>query len=306
MPTTTFLGLFGGNPSFHSHIIPSTMPEIFEPSPNSARRPVLGTSALNANRRRRRKFPIAAMDVASVDDLEFTLQNSPVHLSHSNTTTTRKVHAKATTGNRTPLSHFLPPFARSTPISLPSITPQRNLVQQSLPSTPSTRKATLSHVRRALLIDTRTLDTNQGRAIGNSFASQTRSFLASLRRRGMVPNLLISLETSSINSDRNRPPMITKTLRPLVDSHVSMDGMCEPMLVKHAVRSHNHTKKGQAIMIPTRFLANASWTVFGDLGMKRSCECEQLLRTYDSSSRLSFTFSRRSHSSGSNVTAFGS
>jgi hypothetical protein len=46
------------------------------------------------------------------------------------------------------------------------------------------------------------------------------------------------------------------------------------MFVKHADHSNIQTNKAQVIMIPTRLLANASWTVFGDLGRKCSHKCE--------------------------------
>ena len=271
-----------------SHILPSAMPEIYEPSPNGARRPALGTTTLTANRRRRRKFPIAAASkcLSSMDDLEFTLENRANPHSHSKIGSTRKMPAIAMTPKRT-TSRIRPPFATLSPIPLPSIPSQSALLQQSRPPTTSTRTTALSHVRRALLVDTRALDTTQGRAIGNSFASQTRSFLASLRRRGMVPHLLISLETSSVNSDRSRPPMTPKTLRLFEDSEMSTDVMCEPLFVKLAVNSNRQTSCAQAIKMPTRFLANASWNVFGDLGMK--C-CIHVIHSCprDSSLRVSF------------------
>ena len=228
---------------------------------------MLGTSTLSANRRRRRKFPNAAPCQSSTDDLEFSLESGAVLLSHSKITSTRKAPTIAMAGKRS-LSRISSPFPSLSPTPLPSIPSQRGIVQQqSPPRTPSTRPAALSHVRRALLIDTRALDTTQGRVIGNSFASQMRSFLASLRRRGMVPHLLVSLETSSINSDRSRPPMTPKTLCLFRDPKMSTDSMCEPLFVKPAVNS-NRPYCAQPIKMPTRFLANASWKAFGDLGMK--------------------------------------
>lgn len=241
----------------------SSMPNFHEPSPHRARGPLRGTNALVANRRcRRRKFPIAKSNKLSMGVLDFEIEHdaplaSDIIVQQRLTKSTAQKINKAR--NLSTLNSHHVHAQQPSPVH-DAIPPQPS---RNAPLPP----VTLSHTRRALLVDTRTLDTNEGTAISASFLSTIQSFLESLQRRGMVPHLVTSLHKASDDSTRRkRPQMITKTFGTMCNASVHVGDFCEQFLIKPAINSSNQKCSPQAIKVPTRLLANASWNAFGDLG----------------------------------------
>ena len=178
------------------------MPTIHEPSPSRVRGgpgTVLGTTSTN-RRRRRRKFPTTS--VASLDDLDFELENvaSPTNSS----IVIKEILSpkpKLSGRKKQKARNFLPSTTTPSPYNptFPPIPSQRSIPQQQ--TAPMT--TTLSHVRHTLLVDTRTPDTCQGVVIVASVLNQTRAFLSSMRCRGIAPYLLGCLHSSGQNSPRS-------------------------------------------------------------------------------------------------------
>ena len=232
-----------------------TMPTIHKPSPRRARGgpgAVLGMTSMN--RRRCHKFP--STSVASLDDLDFELENvaSPTNSS----IVIKEILSpkpKLSGRKKQKARNFLPSTTTPSPYNptFPPIPSQRSIPQQQ--TAPMT--TTLSHVRHTLLVDTRTPDTCQGVVIVASVLNQTRAFLSSMRCRGIAPYLLGCLHSSGQNSPRSWPPMAVKTVRVLGNSRstVSVDCFCEPLLIHPSVDSGN-IRNAQAVKVPK----TALWT----------------------------------------------
>lgn len=269
------------------------MPEIHIPSPTRVQ--ALGPASTMANnatvRRRRRRGGMvkgtpaaAAAAAASPSDMDFELTPKTVtpatriralKLKSTAVSSSRKKHQRKRVGKRV-FPHLGTPYNSTLP-RIPSQSPlvganQASAEQTPAPSPPKHRQAPpLAHVRHALLVDTRTIDTNAGRVIGENFLDQTREFLSSLRRRGMAPYLLTGVTLQEATATpRARPQMVCQTLRVLGNARltVSVDCFCQALLIQPALNSGNILNT-QAIKVPTRLLANASWNLLGDLGKKR-------------------------------------
>jgi len=70
-------------------------------------------------------------------------------------------------------------------------------------------------VRHVLLVDTRMLDTTEGRIIGPSVLHHVNTFTSSLAARGMTPSSIVTLETneSPYSPSTRRPPIACHTVR---------------------------------------------------------------------------------------------
>jgi hypothetical protein len=251
------------------------MPEIFDPSPRRKRGSSIGESGvISGRRRRRRNFSNASKKQECTVSQEFNFDSDtpdapprPTLLLKSCNTKVKLSPSKSksiSTKKSSPLPNLPYPKNLETQYTIP----QEN---SALSSYSSEISQTLSHFRHALLVDTRAIDTPKGRSMGDFFIRKTLCFLSSMRRRGMFPQMVVYLEVSSSFSPtahRMRAPMMAKTFHSKEFSKTPeiVNNLYSPLWIKPAVSSSNRKDISTGLQVPTRFLANASWKAFGDLG----------------------------------------
>ena len=185
-------------------------------------------------------------------------RSSPTHRKTGGGTNT--LHAKdaaksggRTTKDRASRTFQTPPMSattQSTKATTPSVIP--SVIPSPLPK--------CAHIRHALLVDTRILDTEEGRKVGAAFLQDVRSCLTRLSKRGATPYWLVSSCSDTTKTHRKTGRIVVRAERGNQQSNGSIAGV----EVRPPLNSGNSNKK--AVHVPTKLLANASWNLFGQLG----------------------------------------
>jgi hypothetical protein len=252
------------------------MPKIYDPSPNRKRRSSISKNGSTAGRRRRRRNFSKSQESCSLLAQEFDFDSDTPDIPTRPKLLLKSCNTKI---NLSPGKFTSSSAAKKLP--LPNLPNPRILESQytippvdsaiSSQSHQSEKSRTLSHFRHAFLVDTRAIDTPNGRSMGEFFIQETHFFLSSMRRRGMFPQMVVFLELSSSfspSSHRMRAPMMANTFHrgDLSKMNVEKNKFFAPLWIKPAVISSNPKALSTGLQIPTRFLANATWKAFGDLG----------------------------------------
>jgi len=254
------------------------MPRIHDPEkPKAGPGSVFASTSIQGRgRRRKRRAPKAEQDSGTSKGNDEQEKDSMIgqdlldwedeNALNKNNNKRKKIIVKEP---KTPRESSTKPSPR-TPATQPSTTKKAQTPKRALPS--------LSHVRHALLVDTRVLDTEEGKKVAQSFLEQTRSFLARMAQCGAPPFWVASCSLSQkgpVKSPRGggagRSALSAKAVR--VTNAVAQDferrgsalqdAMTE-VFIRPPSNAGNVVNKG-AIKVPVRFLANASWNLFGDL-----------------------------------------
>jgi hypothetical protein len=252
-----------------------------------------GFGGRQRRRRRRRVMPENSIDNIAANQLEFdaslgstTKTNKTITIKGVSTPATTNIKSvssnrktkKLPAASQPPMVHVessspneLPPIPHqkklsscsTTPVGATSKSDTTSSTSEMTPTASVPQKTNITHNKNALCVDTRTLDTTEGRSIGQSFLVETNSFLESVDCRGMPPLVVTHVQSES---SARRPCM------KIVACTHGASRELQSMLIRPSLHirptsaaATDSESQIAAIQVPTRLLANASWKLFGDL-----------------------------------------
>jgi hypothetical protein len=155
-----------------------------------------------------------------------------------------------------------PPQSPSASLSQES-SMSRHQQETTLPVVPS------STVRHAMLVDTRTLDTEQGLAVSNEVMQHAHDLLRTLARRGVAPSFLGSSYLGDNKKNKRSTAVVEVQVEHVTpDLSLVLENLSVDVLNLVPVRlpaNAGNTQNTGAVHVPKRLLAHDSWKLFADL-----------------------------------------
>ena len=190
-----------------------------------------------------------------------------------------KLPISSTNPKNTP--SLLKPSIKKTPAKTPLSKRTKSVVTPSTLSPRSTSKTASNsnsnrgsrsrrHIHHCLLVDSRTLDTDEGKLVSNHFLSHITSILQVSRQRGAYPECIgfvgsAAPSPTNFSPRQQRSPAMAAKLANWDSSDATTAvPVLRPMLIKPPINFANKHNRS-AVKIPMRLLAHASWKIFGDL-----------------------------------------
>lgn len=252
------------------------MPEVHDPRiPRYGPSHSFASSKVGGRRRRRRRGPITGrMAPSSVSEPSFEFheedearpkQRVLSQVSGRNElkcTTTIRRQVEKSKSLSTQRKGASPPPSHGTKSAL--VSPRQPCsTAKHLPELTMKQVELSTHIRNSILVDTRALDTKEGKLICQFFLYQVDAFVKSMTGNGFSPSSIATLyQKEQTNSSRSRPNIAVQIiLKEDIDKNCNLS----PMLIRPSINFGNVHKR-DTIKVPTRFLASASWNIFGDLG----------------------------------------
>ena len=187
-------------------------------------------------------------------------------LDKKSNTAKRSQHSSVTKSLSSPMLTSLPPILPQKLVSAPS-------------SAPYISSKHVLQIRHAVLVDSRGLDTEEGNKIVSAFLANVLTSLSRLARRGAAPLLLgcTCIDKMSSTPRRNHKSSrgaLGATARRIDQSDLEtlteqtmlavLQSLLPPISIRPPLNAGN-VKQKDAVKLPIRLLANASWKIFVDL-----------------------------------------